>query len=155
VVSCGSSGAEVEVDPIGPPSRYNNQTDFTVGDTVPVVSEANPVERWQAALEEAGELTPAIVGDISQVHGDRGVRAIEAVGENRVKAYRDFTIVVGYDDEYIVEDGGCTCKDSEYNLDADDPTRSAGTLAGRRDRSSSRPRRLPRYMWYSEVRELL
>ncbi|QLG48505.1 hypothetical protein [Natrinema halophilum] len=118
------------------------------------MSEANPVERWQAALEEAGELTPAIVDDISKIHGDRGVQAIEAVAENRVKAYRDFTIVVGYDDEYIVEDGGCTCKDSEYNLDADDPTdRCWHSLA------VAIARRIGHVdyhdMWYSDVRELL
>ncbi len=132
----------------------DNQTDFTVQYTVAVVSEANPVERWQAALEEAGELTPEIVGDISQIHGDRGVRAIEAVGENRVKAYRDFTIVVGYDDEYIVEDGNCTCKDSEYNLDDDDPTERcwhslAVAIARRVGHVDYHD------MWYSDVREFL
>ncbi|WP_254531129.1 hypothetical protein [Natrinema gelatinilyticum] len=118
------------------------------------MSEANPVERWQAALEEAGELTPEVVGDISRIHGDRGVRAIEAVGENRVKAYRDFTIVVGYDDEYIVEDGNCTCKDSEYNLDDDDPTERcwhslAVAIARRVGHVDYHD------MWYSDVRELL
>ncbi|ELY47611.1 hypothetical protein [Natronorubrum sulfidifaciens] len=116
--------------------------------------EANPVERWQADLEETGELTPEIVGQITRLHDDRGVRAIEAVSENRVKAYRDFTIVVGYDDEYIVEDGGCTCKDSEYNLDPDDPTdRCWHALA------VAIARRVGHVdyhdMWYSDVRELV
>ncbi|MWV40460.1 MULTISPECIES: hypothetical protein [Natrialba] len=118
------------------------------------MSNANPVERWQADLEEAGELTPEIVECISTVHGDRGVRAIEAVGEGRVKSYRDFTIVVGYDDEYIVEDGGCTCKDSEYNLDPDDPTELcwhalAVAIARRVGHVDYHD------MWYSDVRELL
>ncbi|WP_265108505.1 hypothetical protein [Halosolutus halophilus] len=118
------------------------------------MSEATPVDRWQAALEEAGELTPAIVERITQLHGDRGARAIEAVSENRVKAYRDFTIVVGYEDEYIVEDGGCTCKDSEYNLDADDPTdlcwhAIAVAIARRVGYVDYHD------MWYSDVRELL
>ncbi|SIS11779.1 hypothetical protein [Natronorubrum thiooxidans] len=115
---------------------------------------ANPVERWQADLEETGELTPEIVEQITRIHGDRGARAIEAVSENRVKAYRDFTIVVGYDDEYIIEDGGCTCKDSEYNLDPDDPTdRCWHALA------VAIARRVGHVdyhdMWYSDVRELL
>jgi predicted nucleic acid-binding Zn finger protein len=118
------------------------------------VSEANPVERWQAQLEETGELTPAVVEQISRLHDDRGVRAIEAVSENRVKRYRDFTIVVGYDDEYIVENGGCTCKDSEYNLDADDPTDLCWHVL-----AVAIARRVGHVdyhdMWYSEVRELL
>ncbi|WP_255169057.1 hypothetical protein [Natrononativus amylolyticus] len=116
--------------------------------------ESNPVERWEARLEEAGELTPEIVGRISRLHGDRGVHAIEAVAEGRVKAYRDFTIVVGYDDEYVVEGRGCTCKDSEYNLDADDPTdlcwhALAVAIARRVGHVDYHD------MWYSEVREFL
>ncbi|RKD98395.1 hypothetical protein [Halopiger aswanensis] len=118
------------------------------------MSEANPVERWQADLEEAGELTPDIVDRISRLHGDRGVQAVEAVGENRVKTYRDFTIVVGYDDEYIVEDGGCTCKDSEYNLDPDDPTDLCWHVI-----AVAIARRIGHVdyhdMWYSDVRELI
>ncbi|MFB6304594.1 MAG: hypothetical protein ABEH47_05465, partial [Haloferacaceae archaeon] len=72
-------------------------------------------------LAEAGELTGDAVEAIIAAHGSRGRRAIEAVSEERVKRYRDFTVVVGHADEYVVEDGGCTCKDSEYNLDPDDP----------------------------------
>ena len=132
----------------------DNRTDFTVANTVPVVPEANPVEQWQAALEDAGELTPELVEQITGVHGDRGVRAIEAVGEGRVKAYQDFTIVVGYDDEYIVEAEGCTCKDSEYNLDDDDPTEQCWHVL-----AVAIARRVGHVdyhdMWYSEVRELL
>ncbi len=118
------------------------------------MSEPNPVERWQAHLEETGELTPDIVERITQLHGDRGVRAIEAVGEGRVKAYRDFTIVVGYSDEYIVEGRACTCKDSEYNLDPADPTdlcwhALAVAIARRVGHVDYHD------MWYSDVRELL
>ncbi|WP_207586679.1 hypothetical protein [Halomontanus rarus] len=117
-------------------------------------SGSDPVDRWQAALEEAGELTPEIVGRISRLHGDRGVRAIEAVAEGRVKVYRDFTVVVGYEDEYVVEGEGCTCKDSEYNLDPEDPTElcwhvlavAIGRRVGHVDYHD---------MWYSEVREFL
>ncbi|WP_290809832.1 hypothetical protein [Halovivax sp.] len=118
------------------------------------MSEPNPVERWQADLEEAGELTPAIVDRISRLHGDRGVRAIEAVAERRVKAYRDFTVVVGHRDEYVVEDGGCTCKDAEYNLDRDDPTDLCWHVL-----AVAIARRVGHLdyhdMWYSDVREFL
>ena len=112
------------------------------------------VAEWQAMLEEAGELTPSAVEKIMAVHGDRGKHAIEAVSEERVKRYRDFTVVVGYEDEYIVEDGGCTCKDAEYNLDPDDPTELcwhalAVPIAERVGAVDHHD------MWYSEVREFL
>ena len=114
----------------------------------------NPVEAWQADLADAGELTPDVAETILSVHGDRGQRAIDAVSEQRVKEYRDFTVVVGRGDEYIVEDAGCTCKDSEYNLDADDPTElcwhaiavAVAERVGAVDHHD---------MWYSEVRDFL
>jgi len=114
----------------------------------------NAVEQWQAALADAGELDADVVDRITSVHGSRGVRAIEAVAEGRVKAYNDFTVVVGYDDEYIVEDDGCTCKDAEYNLDPEDPTELcwhalAVKIAREIDAVDSHD------MFYSEVRDLL
>jgi predicted nucleic acid-binding Zn finger protein len=109
---------------------------------------------WQGDLAEAGELTPGIAGRILDVHGERGKRALEAVAEGRVKEYRDFTVVVGYEDEYVVEDGGCTCKDSEYNLDPEDPAQRcwhvlAAAVAERVDAVDHHD------MWYSEVRDFL
>jgi predicted nucleic acid-binding Zn finger protein len=114
----------------------------------------NPVEEWQADLEAAGELTAAAVEAITDVHGDRGKRAIEAVSEDRVKEYNDFVVVVGHGDEYIVEGDGCTCKDAEYNLDAEDPTElcwhalavAIAERIGQVDRHD---------MWYSEVRDFV
>lgn len=77
---------------------------------------------WRRLLAEASELTPEAVEAILAAHDDRGSRAIDAVGEGRVKEYQDFTVVVGHSDEYVVEDGACTCKDATYNLDPEDPT---------------------------------
>jgi predicted nucleic acid-binding Zn finger protein len=116
-----------------------------------VVSE---VEDWRDALATTGELTGPIVRRLLDVHGDRGRRAIEAVTERRVKQYRDFTVVVGHRDEYVVEGGGCTCKDSAYNLDPDDPTQRcwhalAVDVAERVGAVDYHD------MWYSEVREFL
>lgn len=79
-------------------------------------------EAWTAELEDTGELTPDIVERIVSLHGDRGARAIEAVGERRVKQYLDFTVVVGHSEEYVIEAGRCSCKDARYNLDRDDPS---------------------------------
>ncbi|MHB9287242.1 hypothetical protein ACKVMT_09425 [Halobacteriales archaeon Cl-PHB] len=112
------------------------------------------VDEWYAALEEAGELTPDLADRITDLHGDRGLRAIEAVGEGRVKQYNDFTVVVGREDEYVVEQDGCTCKDAEFNLDPEDPEELcwhalAARIAvaiGAADEHD---------MWYSDVREFL
>lgn len=112
------------------------------------------VESWQASLAEAGELTGPVVDQIVAVHGDRGRRAIDAVGERRVKDYRDFTVVVGHGDEYIVEDGGCTCEDSRYNLDDDDPSALCWHVIA--VAIAERIAALDHHdMWYSEVREFL
>jgi len=113
-----------------------------------------PDEDWQTTLEAAGELTPEITDRILAVHGDRGRRAIEAVTESRVKAYRDFTVVVGHGDEYIVEDDGCTCEDATYNLDDEDPTdlcwhAIAVAIAERIDAMDHHD------MYYADVREFI
>lgn len=84
-------------------------------------SASSDAPQWRSRLEAEGELTPDIVEAILGAHGDRGSRAIDAVGEGRVKQYQDFTVVVGNSDEYVVEDGACTCKDATYNLDPEDP----------------------------------
>jgi predicted nucleic acid-binding Zn finger protein len=113
-----------------------------------------PPPDWRAKLESRGELTPSIVEAILREHGDRGQRAIDAVGEGRVKEYNDFTVVVGHTEEYIVEDDGCTCKDAAYNLDPADPSQCCwhalavdiAERIGAIDRHD---------MFYSEVRDLL
>ena len=112
------------------------------------------VDDWRAALDAAGELRPEIVTAILAVHDDRGGKAIDAVSEQRVKQYRDFTVVVGYESEYVVEDGSCTCKDSQYNLpDADPDNRCwhalAVEIAERIDAVDHHD------MWYSDVREFM
>lgn len=112
------------------------------------------VDEWQDALADSGELTAQAVDRIIAIHGSRGSRAIEAVAEERVKKYRDFVVVVGHTEEYVVEEGGCTCEDSQYNLDRDDPTQRcwhtlAVEIANRIDAVDHHD------MWYSEVREFL
>jgi predicted nucleic acid-binding Zn finger protein len=109
---------------------------------------------WVRLLEDAGELTPEAVDRLVSTHGDRGRRAIDAVGEERVKEYRDFTIVVGHEDEYIIEEGSCHCADAEYNLDPDDPTeRCWHALAVEIARAVDTVDHHD--MWYSDVRDFL
>ncbi len=112
------------------------------------------VDEWERQLAEAGTLTPDTVDRIMRLHGDRGDQAIEAVSEGRVKEYRDFTVVVGHADEYVVEDDGCTCKDAEYNLDAEDPEELCWhAIAVRIARAIGETDEHD--MWYSDVREFL
>jgi predicted nucleic acid-binding Zn finger protein len=112
------------------------------------------VDEWERTLATAGELTPETVDSLMALHGDRGQRAIEAVGENRVKEYRDFTVVVGYEDEYVVEEDACTCKDAEYNLDPTDPEQLCWhAIAVRIARAIGETDEHD--MWYSDVRDFL
>jgi predicted nucleic acid-binding Zn finger protein len=109
---------------------------------------------WRDVLAETGELDADIVRRILEQHGDRGQRAIEAVTEERVKQYRDFTVVVGHSDEYVVEDESCTCEDAHYNLDPEDPGQRcwhalAVAIATRIDAVDHHD------MWYSDVRDFL
>lgn len=109
---------------------------------------------WRDNLNETNRLTPPIVEDILDMHGDRGGRAIDAVTEGRVKRYRDFAVVVGHDDEYVVEGRACTCLDATYNLDTSDPTQRcwhsiAVQIATTIDAVDEHD------MWYSDVREFL
>lgn len=42
-------------------------------------------------------------------YGEQGRRALEAVESGSVKRYLDFVVVVGTNDEYMVEEELCTC----------------------------------------------
>jgi predicted nucleic acid-binding Zn finger protein len=111
-------------------------------------------EGWLEELRQAGRLTPSAVEQIGAIHGERGLTAIEAVSDGRVKQYQDFTVVVGHDDEYIIEEAACTCKDSQYNLDRTDPSQRcwhvlAVEIAEAIDAVDHHE------MWYSDVREFL
>ncbi len=58
--------------------------------------------------------TPAEREEIARLYGDRGIKALDAVEQGRVKKYRDFFVVVGRSDEYVVEDDFCTCRDAVF-----------------------------------------
>ena len=97
--------------------------------------------------------TNTYVETLLQKSGTREKKALEAIHEDRVKQYRDFTVVVGYNDEYIVEDSMCTCKNSEYNTKSDMNKKCWHLLAvDLAERTGSIDYH---DMWYSEVRDLL
>jgi predicted nucleic acid-binding Zn finger protein len=70
-------------------------------------------EIWQR-LGQEGRLTPEMRRAIATAYGERGMRALAAVDECRVKKYLDFFVVVGRTDEYVVEDDFCTCSDFSF-----------------------------------------
>lgn len=148
-----NTGADAGVSDVDSVATEDSEPAAT-GYAVPTDADTDAETAWLRELADAGELTPGAVESMLALHDDRGGRAIEAVSEGRVKQYQDFTVVVGHEDEYVVEAGGCTCKDSAYNLDPDDPNdRCWHVLAvaiaeriGEVDHHG---------MWYSEVREFL
>lgn len=62
-------------------------------------------------LARERSLTPAARDGILLNCGERGRKALKAIDENRVKKYRDFYVVVGSSNEYIVDEDFCTCQD--------------------------------------------
>jgi len=62
-------------------------------------------------LAEKKALTPDLREEIIRIYGERGRKALQAIDEQRIKKYRDFFIVVGTSDEYIVDEDFCTCRD--------------------------------------------
>ncbi|MDD1678352.1 MAG: SWIM zinc finger family protein [Methanomicrobiales archaeon] len=56
-------------------------------------------------------LTPARREALIEHYGERGRKALKVVEERRVKKYCDFFVVVGYNDEYVVDEEFCTCSD--------------------------------------------
>jgi predicted nucleic acid-binding Zn finger protein len=67
-------------------------------------------------LAAAGQLTEEIEKQIAREYGIRGRKAIEVVRAGRVKKYRDFFVVEGKGDLYVVEGDFCTCRDYLYRL---------------------------------------
>ena len=67
-------------------------------------------------LATGGSLSDEVERRIVREHGKRGQQAIDLVRAGRVKRYRDFFVVEGKGDRYVVEGGFCTCRDYLYRL---------------------------------------
>ena len=57
----------------------------------------------------AGTISERTRRAVLECYGEQGRRALAAAEAGSVKRYLDFVVVVGGRDEYIVEDGLCTC----------------------------------------------
>jgi predicted nucleic acid-binding Zn finger protein len=62
-----------------------------------------------------GKLSYELYKSLLLNYGKRGEKAFFYVKENRIKKYKDFFVVIG-EEEYIVEESFCTCKDFQINL---------------------------------------
>jgi predicted nucleic acid-binding Zn finger protein len=69
------------------------------------------IDRLFELLSEQRTLTHELREEIIRIYGERGRKALQAIDEKRIKKYRDFFIVVGTSDEYIVDEDFCTCRD--------------------------------------------
>jgi predicted nucleic acid-binding Zn finger protein len=69
------------------------------------------IDELLSCLGVERRLTPGLRDEITRNFGDRGRKALAAIDEQRVKKYRDFFVVVGTSDEYVVEDDFCSCRD--------------------------------------------
>lgn len=65
-------------------------------------------------LAERKALDPDLRGEIGEVFGTRGRKALAAIDDGKVKKYLDFFVVEGRTARYIVEEDFCTCSDFMY-----------------------------------------
>lgn len=67
-------------------------------------------------LLKHGRLTPEAEQAIIREFGARGKNALELVRSGKVRKYRDFFVVQGRKNQYVVEGDFCTCRDYLYRL---------------------------------------
>jgi predicted nucleic acid-binding Zn finger protein len=72
-----------------------------------------PDEFWERLKEERC-LTARLREELLRIYGERGRKALDAIDSGRVMHYRDFVVVAGSSDQYVVEDDFCTCQDFLY-----------------------------------------
>lgn len=49
------------------------------------------------------------------IYKEKGKKAIDAINSKRVKRYNDFYVVVGIEEEHIIVEDYCNCKDFFFN----------------------------------------
>ncbi len=87
-------------------------------------SEVEMLEKVCREVQEKGQITDAHINKLSSTFGQRSEKALEALGERRVKKYvfqpsgRIVWIVVGKEREYLVMPAAeyCTCDDFYFQF---------------------------------------
>ena len=62
-------------------------------------------------ISKKKEIDPLNREEIRKIFGQRGIKALAAIDEKRVKKYLDFFVVAGATSEYIIDEDFCTCGD--------------------------------------------
>jgi predicted nucleic acid-binding Zn finger protein len=62
-------------------------------------------------ISKKKEIDPLNREEIKKSFGQRGIKALAAIDEKRVKKYLDFFVVEGKTSEYIIDEDFCTCGD--------------------------------------------
>ena len=52
-----------------------------------------------------------VTAEVCRLYGAKGEKAVLAAQDGRVLQYRDFCVVIGTTDTYVVDDAFCTCGD--------------------------------------------
>ncbi len=73
------------------------------------------IYRYVVEHQQKNMFSEAFLQQIESEYGNRGKKGLEIVNERRVKQYKDYFVVVGESDEYVVEDDLCTCRDFLFN----------------------------------------
>lgn len=55
-----------------------------------------------------------VIAEVCRLYGVKGEKAVRAAKEGQVIQYRDFCVVIGTTDTYVVDEGFCTCSDFMY-----------------------------------------
>ncbi|WFN34913.1 SWIM zinc finger family protein [Methanogenium sp. S4BF] len=55
-----------------------------------------------------------VTAEVCRLYGAKGEKAVLAAKNGRVIQYRDFCVVIGTTDTYVVDEDFCTCGDFTY-----------------------------------------
>jgi predicted nucleic acid-binding Zn finger protein len=62
-------------------------------------------------ISKKKEIDPIIREELRKIFGTRGIKALAAIDQQRVKKYLDFFVVTGATSEYVIDEDFCTCGD--------------------------------------------
>jgi predicted nucleic acid-binding Zn finger protein len=62
-------------------------------------------------ISKKKEIDPIIRGEIKKLFGKRGIKALAAIDEQRVKKYLDFFVVTSATSDHVIDEDFCTCGD--------------------------------------------
>jgi len=61
-----------------------------------------------------GSSADEVTAEVCRLYGDKGEKAVFAAKNGKIIQYRDFCVVIGTSDTYVVDEEFCTCSDFTY-----------------------------------------